>query len=80
MKAFNILLITILIASCEEDSYRLEKHARITADSLFQLEYQTLIREQDSLCLIKKQARKQIMLDSIVLVRKQEIIQLQKGL
>lgn len=80
MKVFKFLLIAILFSSCEAESYRLEKHARITADSLFQLEYQTLIREQDSLCVLRKQARKQILLDSIVLVRKQEIIQLQKGL
>ncbi len=80
MKAFKILFVVLLCSSCEEESYRLEKHARITADSLFQLEYQMLIREQDSLCILRKQARMQILLDSIVLVRKQEIIQLQKGL
>ena len=57
MKVFSFVLLLVLIVSCGEDSIKVERKVKHKADSLFQMEYQSIIK-----------------------VRKQEIIQLQKGL
>jgi hypothetical protein len=80
MKVFSGLLFLIFFFSCGEDAYKIEKKAKVKADSLFQIEYQTIIREQDSLCMLRNKSVLPHLLDSIVEVRKIQIIQLQKGL
>lgn len=80
MKMLSLIIICILIYSCEEDTYRMEKGAKHKADSIFQIQYQSLIKEQDSICTFRKKMNMQHLLDSIVEIRKREIIQLQKGL
>ena len=57
-----------------------KKRAKFEADSLFLIEYQSILKEQDSICTLRKQASLKTMVDSIVDIRKKEIIQLQKGL
>ncbi|MGB3083765.1 MAG: hypothetical protein WBB21_03555, partial [Saprospiraceae bacterium] len=65
---------------CEEDSYKMDRKIQFKADSLFVLEEQLLTKKLDSICLENQKSRKQNLLDSIVEIRKQEIIQFQKGL
>lgn len=80
MKVFKFILIGMVILSCRKNINSLEKKAKYQADSLFQLEYPLVNNSLDSLCNLKKQNRMHVLLDSVVEIRKQEIIELQKGL
>lgn len=80
MRISKILGLILLLSACGHDETSLDKIARNRTDSLFQLEYQSLIRQQDSICAIRKQMDYTSIIDSIVQVRKQQIIELQKGL
>ena len=80
MNRYNFFLLAFILYSCENESIKENHLLKFKVDSLFQLEEKALILKMDSICALKYNARKQIILDSIVEVRKQEIIQLQKGL
>ncbi|MBK8485392.1 MAG: hypothetical protein IPO86_04330 [Saprospiraceae bacterium] len=80
MQRFKIAFLLFVFISCEEDSYKMDRKIQFKADSLFVLEEQLLTKKLDSICLENQKSRKQNLLDSIVEIRKQEIIQFQKGL
>ncbi len=80
MKPGNLLLTLILLWSCGEDIRTIERRAKYKADSLFQYEYSGIIKFQDSICELKQSKDMSNLLDSIVEIRKQEIIKLQQGL
>lgn len=74
------LFLILIFCSCENEMQKEDHFIKFKVDSLFQLEEKMLTTKMDSLCAQKYKNRKQIILDSIVMVRKKEIIQLQKGL
>ena len=80
MSKCKYFLFGLLFYSCGESSSAIEKVVRFKSDSIFAIESQFITKEQDSLCVLRKQASMQYMLDSILIVRKEEIIHLQKGL
>lgn len=80
MKQISCLLFLLMWMSCGEDIRSLDRRAKYKADSLFQYEYPVIIKTQDSICNLKKDMNKQVLLDSIVEIRKQEIIKLQEDL
>lgn len=82
-KIHGIILcwISMLLAtSCIDESPKLNRIIEFKADSLLQLEINNLTREADSACRIFHQLNHPIFLDSIVALRKKEILQLQQGL
>jgi len=73
-------IMLFLLTSCIDESPKLNRIIEFKADSLLQLEINNLSREADSFCLIFHQLNHPIFLDSIVALRKKEILQLQQGL
>ncbi|MBK6859837.1 MAG: hypothetical protein IPK91_08995 [Saprospiraceae bacterium] len=77
---FRCFSMLFLFSSCIDESPKLNRIIEFKADSLLQLEINNLSREADSFCRIFHQLNHPIFLDSIVALRKKEILQLQQGL
>lgn len=69
-----------IFSACVDESPKSNRIIEFKADSLFQLEINNLTREADSMCQLFQTMNHSIFLDSIVAVRKKEILQLQRGL
>jgi hypothetical protein len=80
MNKFKFICLLTLLSSCGEDVFKIERLAQQQADSLFLVEYPTLVHIQDSICQLNKQLNRNAIIDSIVEVRKQQIIDIQKSL
>ncbi len=81
LKSIIIFICLIgILSSCQEETPKMERQVKLSADSLFQIERALLTRELDSICVQYKHTYHQSILDSIVLQRKKEILQLQQGL
>jgi hypothetical protein len=80
MKLCNVLFCVVCMASCGDDIRTLERRAKYMADSIFQYEYSVIVKSHDSICTIKMGMNMQNKLDSIVEIRKMEILKLQQGL
>ena len=72
--------ILLLFGACADESYKVEQKVSFIADSLFRKEQDLIHREMDSLCMVIKVQRHNFVLDSIIEVRKEEILKLQRGL
>lgn len=79
-RIFRGLIMMFLLTSCIDESPKLNRIIEFKADSLLQLEINNLSREADSFCRIFHQLNHPVILDSIVALRKKEILQLKQGL
>lgn len=79
LQGIEFILFFSLLA-CGADQTELEKESRHQADSLFNLRRPQLELELDSICQMKLKNAMETQLDSIIEVRKSEIIKLQEGL
>jgi high-affinity K+ transport system ATPase subunit B len=75
-----IASILLFFSACADESYKVEQKVGFIADSLFRTEKDLIHREMDSLCQVNKVKRHDFVLDSIIEVRKEEILKLQRGL
>lgn len=80
MKHLSIIFLVLFSIACGEPDEKLERIARVRADSLFQNEKKELDSHLDSICKARNLSEFQRSLDSIVEIRKNEILKLQQDL
>jgi len=72
-----IIIIYLIISSCADQNKELERISFQTADSLFIANKSNYESIADSLCQELSNLKKQFWIDSIIQIRKEQIIKLQ---
>ena len=77
---FFLFLLLILFGSCFKDENKIRIRTQFISDSLYVAELQTMELKSDSICNHIKNSEMQVIVDSLIRLRTEEITNLRKGL